>query len=187
MSTTKREHSVHTTHKAHVFAPRGVQIVAHPATHFQAHPNQTAHFRVSVDPGLGQKGTAVADSLLQTCEQDFLTLQGYFGDITPPSMPFQLIVTSGNEGASHATCAATALSIGANSGALPFMRSLVIAEEDEVFEAAFGGLRLQQRRRPVARSGKRHGPRRGRSQLRLTAGLVGPPFRHHRGPPRRLG
>jgi hypothetical protein len=47
-------------------------------------------------------------------------------------------VTAGSDGASHATCEATALSIGANSGPLQFMRSLVIAEEDEVFEANFG-------------------------------------------------
>jgi hypothetical protein len=124
--------------KTHVFAPRGVQMVAHPAAHFKAHSQQTAHFKVSVDPGLGQTGTTIADSLLQTCEQDFLTLQGYFGGITPASMPFELIVTSGSQGASHATCAATALSIGAKSGSLPFMRSLVIAEEDEVFENSFG-------------------------------------------------
>lgn len=124
--------------KPHIFAPRGVQIVAHPPAHFQAHPKQTEHFKVSVDPGLGHKGTATADSILKTCEQDFLTLQGYFGGITPASLPFHLIVTSGKQGASHATCAATALSIGAHSGSLPFMRSLVIAEEDEVFESNVG-------------------------------------------------
>jgi len=113
-------------------------MVAHSAANFQLHPKQTAHFKVSVDPGLGPAGSKVADALLQTCEQDFTTLQGYFGGITPKSLPFQLIVTSGSQGASHATCAATALSIGAHSGPLGFMRSLVIAEEDEVFEATFG-------------------------------------------------
>lgn len=123
--------------RPHVFSPRGVRVVSHPAADFKAHPKTTPHFRVSVDPGLGAKGTKVADALLATCEQDFLTLQGYFGGITPKSMPFHLIVTSGNTGASHATCAATALSIGAHSGPLEFMRSLVIAEEDEVFEANF--------------------------------------------------
>ena len=123
---------------AHVFAPRGVQEVIHPAARHQPHPKQTPHFTVSVDSGLGASGAAVADALLATCEQDFATLQGYFGGITPKSMPFHLIVTSGSTGASHATCLATALSIGAKSGPLPFMRSLVIAEEDEVFEANFG-------------------------------------------------
>jgi len=124
--------------RVHVFAPRGVQLVAHPFTNLKPHPSQTAHFRISLDSGLGTLGNKVADALLQTCEQDFTTLQGYFGGLTPASMPFEVIVTAGNQGASHATCAATALSIGAHSGPLGFMRSLVIAEEDEVFQASFG-------------------------------------------------
>ena len=124
--------------RMHVFAPRGVRVVAHPVTNLKPHPSQTAHFRISVDSGLGSLGNEVADALLRTCEQDFATLQGYFGGITPALMPFELVITSGTQGASHATCAATALSIGARSGPLGFMRSLVIAEEDEVFEASFG-------------------------------------------------
>jgi hypothetical protein len=124
--------------KSHVFSKQGVVEVIHPAGTFKAHPQQTAHFKITVDSGLGQAGTDVANALIQTCEKDFTTLQGYFGNITPKSMPFHLIVTSGNSGASHATCKATALSIGAKSGPLPFMRSLVIAEEDEVFQANFG-------------------------------------------------
>jgi hypothetical protein len=124
--------------KAHVFAPRGKRVVVHPSATFRAHATQTAHFKVSVDPGLGAAGTQIANALLQTCEQDYATLQGFFGGITPAALPFHLIVTAGSDGASHATCEATALSIGANSGPLEFMRSLVIAEEDEVFEANFG-------------------------------------------------
>lgn len=123
---------------AHVFAPRGKQMVSHPKAAFKVHPRKTKHFKVSVDPGLGQAGAQIADALLQTCEQDFVTLQGFFGGITPKGMPFHLIVTSGSDGASHQSCAGTALSIGANSGPVPFMRSLVIAEADEVFEANFG-------------------------------------------------
>ena len=57
------------TDRAHVFAPRGVKVVAHPAMQPKLHPKQTDHFKVSVDPGLGQTGATVADSLLQTCEQ----------------------------------------------------------------------------------------------------------------------
>jgi len=123
--------------KSHVIVPRGKRVVVHPSAQFRAHARQTQHFRVSVDPGLGPQGQQIADALLQTCEQDYATLQGYFGGITPASLPFQIIVTSGGDGASHATCQATALSIGARSGPLEFMRSLVIAEEDEVFEANF--------------------------------------------------
>ncbi|HXA35740.1 MAG TPA: hypothetical protein VNW26_05360 [Steroidobacteraceae bacterium] len=138
MSTEKTEQAKGTGEKAHVYSPRGVKLVAHPVTSLKKHPAQTAHFQISVDSGLGAAGTTIANSLLTTCEQDFATLQSYFGGITPASMPFHLIVTAGSQGASHATCAATALSIGAHSGPVPFMRSLVIAEEDEVFEASFG-------------------------------------------------
>ena len=123
---------------AHVYAPRGKRAVVHPSAKHHPHPRQTAHFKVSIDPGLGQVGSTVADALLQTCEQDYATLQGYFGGITPAALPFHLIITSGSDGASHASCEATALSIGARSGPIEFMRSLVIAEEDEVFEANFG-------------------------------------------------
>src|SRR5258708_8809213 len=107
--------------RSHVFATRGVQSVVHPAAALQLHPKQTEHFKVSVDPGLGSGGIAIADSLLKTCEQDFATLQTFFGGITPNSMPFHLIVTAGSQGASHATCAATTLSFGAHSGPLPFI------------------------------------------------------------------
>jgi hypothetical protein len=124
--------------RPHIFAPRGVKAVVHPPAKNQPHPKSTPHFKVSVDPGLGAAGSQVAHALLQTCEQDFLKLQTYFGGITPKLMPFHLIVTAGSTGASHATCLATELSIGAKSGPLEFMRSLVIAEEDEVFEANFG-------------------------------------------------
>src|ERR1700680_841268 len=119
MSTQKTDHGKVTPAKAHVFSPRGVRNVEHPTKNLTTHPGQTAHFRVSVDSALGSTGTMIADTLLTTCEQDFATLQIYFGGITPASLPFHLILTSGSQGASHATCAATALSIGANSGPVP--------------------------------------------------------------------
>src|ERR1700730_15531472 len=124
--------------KAHVFSLRGVNAVAHPITSLQKHSTQTAHFQISVDSGLSTKGTTIADALLATCAQRLTPLQSYFGGSPPASLPFHLILTSGGQGASHATCAATALSIGANSGSVPFMRSLVIAEENEVLQASFG-------------------------------------------------
>ena len=125
-------------HRLHVLAPRGVSLVAHPVTALKPHDAQTPHFKVSVDSGLGAKGPQVAQALLEHCEQDYATLRRYFGDIVPDRLPFELVVTSGNQGASHATCRATKLSIGAHSGALEFMHSLVIAEEDEVFMGNFG-------------------------------------------------
>src|SRR5260221_9669599 len=94
--TLKTEHEEIKLKRTHVLAPRGVQIVLHPAAKHKPHAKQTDHFKVSYDPGLGNAGAAIADALLQTCEQDFKTLQGYFGDITPKSMPFHLIVTRGS-------------------------------------------------------------------------------------------
>ena len=101
----------------------------------------TAHFTVSYDSSLGADGPTLADAILAVCEADYLRLQGYFGNITPPNLPFQIHVTTGSGGASHATCAATSISVGGRSAAgvnIAFVRSLVVAEEDEVFEAAFG-------------------------------------------------
>jgi hypothetical protein len=138
MKTKPAERKPATVKRAHVLTRRGKQMVVHPSAAFEAHPKQTQHFKVSVDPGLGQAGTDIANKLLETCEQDYTTLQGFFGKITPGALPFHLIVTSGGDGASHQSCAGTELSIGAKSGPVPFMRSLVIAEEDEVFEANFG-------------------------------------------------
>lgn len=103
--------------------------------------NSTAHFTVFYDSTLGPDGITISDAILQVCEADFVKLQGYFGGITPSGLPFNIHVTTGSNGASHATCAATNLSIGGRSAAgvnIPFIRSLVIAEEDEVFEANFG-------------------------------------------------
>jgi hypothetical protein len=128
--------------RQHVFVRTGARTVHHPPAAHQPHARSTANFRVSFDPRLGADGATIADSILQTCEQDFTTLQGFFGGITPAQLPFHIIVTTGSDGASHPGCEATELSIGANSDGenlnLPLMRQLVVAEEDEVFEANFG-------------------------------------------------
>ncbi|HEY6391832.1 MAG TPA: hypothetical protein VIX89_11175 [Bryobacteraceae bacterium] len=131
----------------HVFAPRS-RAVAHANLAAAAvHPQfnkagQTANFIVSYDARLGASGLQAAKSILQTCEGDFQTLRNVFSGTTPPDLPFQIRLTTDNTGAEHATCAATELFIGANSGDGPvdlaFMRQLVIAEEDEVFMEAFG-------------------------------------------------
>ena len=106
--------------------------VVHPATE---------HFTFSYSRTLGAEGPAVAQQLAARAEQDFTTLQGYFGGITPASLPFQIRITPGNSGASHMSCLGTQLSIGARSapaGDPAFINSLVVAEEDEVFMATFG-------------------------------------------------
>ena len=100
----------------------------------------TAHFNVFYDSTLGAAGQAAADAILATCEADYSRLQGIFGGITPANLPFNVHLTTGGNGASHATCASTTITVGANSapGNLDFMRSLLVAEADEVFEANFG-------------------------------------------------
>jgi hypothetical protein len=100
----------------------------------------TLHFTVSYDNSLID-GPTIADAVLAACEKDYSTLQRDFGGITPGNLPFNINILPGDFGASHATCAATTLSIGAQSAPgvnIPFMLSLVVAEEDEVFEAAIG-------------------------------------------------
>ena len=95
----------------------------------------TTHFSVSYDPSLGANGLTVANAILATCEADYNALRFWF-NVTPPGLPFQIHVVPGSGGASHASCAATSLSIQANSGPgvdIPFLRSLVVAEADEVF------------------------------------------------------
>ena len=125
----------------HVFVRRGESVVTHPEASLLTHPAHTPNFQVSYASSLGSDGQTIADAILATCEADYTTLQGYFGGISPAGLPFQIRVTSGNTGASHATCLATGLSIGARSAPgvdTAFMRQLVIAEEDEVFMANFG-------------------------------------------------
>jgi len=130
-----------------VFVVQGERAVIHPPPAAIAETpaadipqGSTPHFVVSYDAGLAS-GATLADAVLATCEADYTTLQGYFGGITPPGLPFTVHLTTGSNGASHAGCASVDLYIGALSGGahnIPFIRALVIAEEDEVFEAAFG-------------------------------------------------
>jgi hypothetical protein len=98
----------------------------------------TANFSVSYETSLGQTGADLAQAILQTCERDFATLQQIFGGLTPASLPFNVQITSDNTGASHASCLGTDITVGGESGAVDFIRSLLVAEEDEVFMANFG-------------------------------------------------
>jgi hypothetical protein len=73
-----------------------------------------------------------------TAEQDYATLQQVFGGITPEGLPFIVQITSDNTGASHSSCMGTDISIGGKSGSnVNFIRSLLVAEADEVFIANF--------------------------------------------------
>lgn len=103
------------------------------------HAGNTAHFKVSYLTSLGQPGADLANAILQNCERDFNTLQQAFGGITPQQMPFVVQITSDNSGASHSSCMGTDISVGGKSdGNTDFIRSLLVAEADEVFMANFG-------------------------------------------------
>ncbi len=103
------------------------------------HAGATAHFDVSYLTSLGKNGAALANAILQNCERDFTTLQQAFGGIIPQRLPFVVQITSDNSGASHSSCMGTDISVGGKSAAdVDFIRSLLVAEADEVFMANFG-------------------------------------------------
>jgi len=103
------------------------------------HAGTTAHFDVSYLTRLGHKGAALATAILQNCEPDYSTLQQVFGGITPQRLPFVVQITSDNTGTSHSSCMGTDVSVGGKSAAnVDFIRSLLVAEADEVFMANFG-------------------------------------------------
>jgi hypothetical protein len=95
---------------------------------------QTAHFIVSYAQSLGGNGPTLADAVLATCEADYNRLQGWFGNINIGSLPFNVYIKPGANGASHASCPATGLFCDAFNGTdVDLVRSLIVAEEDEVF------------------------------------------------------
>jgi len=96
----------------------------------------TAHFVVWYANSLGANGPTLADAVLGGCEADYNQLQQWFGNLNIASLPFNVFIQPGANGGRHAGCLATALSIdafGATDGDLE--KSIVVAEEDEVFMA----------------------------------------------------
>src|ERR1035437_8507363 len=78
----------------------------------------------------------LADAVLATCEADYNRLLGWFGNISIGSLPFNIYIQPGANGASHYGCAGTALYCDAFDGTdKDLIRSLVVAEADEVFMA----------------------------------------------------
>jgi hypothetical protein len=125
-----------------IYARREKRVVDHRRTEREeVHPRQTQHFRISYDASLGLLGASLAQAILNTCEDDYASLQTSFSGVIPAHLPFHIHLTPGSDGASHASCGDTHLFIGANSAPVSnpeFIQSLVVAEEDEVFEANFG-------------------------------------------------
>ena len=103
------------------------------------HAGATDHFDVSYLTKLGQQGADLAKAILANCERDYTTLRDAFGGITPGRLPFVVHITADNTGASHSSCLGTDISVGGKSGGnVDFIRSLLVAEADEVFMANFG-------------------------------------------------
>ena len=99
----------------------------------------TPHFAVDYEKRPGGERPTLADAVLARCEADYRQMSGWFGDITPPAMPFSIYVVAGNFGAYHATCAATEEHCAAFDGTNPdLIRMLQVAESVEVFSAANG-------------------------------------------------
>jgi len=125
-----------------VTAPRGGQAPTLPGMHHASKITQagnTTHFDVSYLTSLGKKGADLADAILENCERDYATLEQVFGGLTPEGLPFLVQITSDNTGASHSSCMGTDVSVGGKSGSnVDFIRSLLVAEADEVFMANFG-------------------------------------------------
>ena len=95
------------------------------------------HFDVYYLSRLGQKGADLVRN--RSCRPVSGTM--------PPGRPFSagsplegvVQITSDNSGASHSSCLGTDVMVGGNSGtSVDFIRSLLVAEVDEVFMANFG-------------------------------------------------
>jgi hypothetical protein len=102
-------------------------------------PQTNGPFRVVYDLYLGQYGAYCASMILQTCLGDLNSLEQIFGIAPPAGTVFDVVLTAANDGASHPSCIATQISIGAltdPNGNAPLLRALLVAELAEVFMAA---------------------------------------------------
>jgi hypothetical protein len=91
---------------------------------------------VNYDTSLGAQGPILADAVLATCEQDLAQLQGFFGNVIPPSLQFVInIIRDAAVGASHSPGRyGTTITCNAEGTTSPeLLRNLVVAEVDEVF------------------------------------------------------
>ena len=128
------QHRRVTIHRAHPNAAMGMH-----ARSKLTHAGATAHFDVWYLTSMRQKGATLAQAILANCERDYATLTQIFGGITPGRLPFVVQITPGATGASHSSCLGTDIQVGGKSGTnVDFIRSLLVAEADEVFMANFG-------------------------------------------------
>lgn len=109
------------------------------------HEGNTANCNVYYDPGLQGEGPLIALGVLKTCERDLATIAGWFGGITPPGLPLEVMIGlidpsgRGQGGAYHIGCAGT--QIYCDSRILPqleidYTRFVLAAELVEVYSDA---------------------------------------------------
>ncbi len=130
--------------RPHVFARPGARLGKRAKRHVGFdYPTTlrggTPHFTVYYNPSLHANGTLIADGVLASCEREYESLRGTFGGLTPPGLPFNIIIAPKIGGAYHYSCAAIDLYCDGDVGAIPDIdhtRMLVVAEEVEVFSAA---------------------------------------------------
>jgi hypothetical protein len=102
----------------------------------------TANFNVYYNPNLGTAGEIIADKVLATCERDYKIISDFFGGITPPGLPCNVIIASEVIGAYHADCKSTEIYCQAittpavNADSTCFA---LVAEVIELFSAAQAG------------------------------------------------
>jgi hypothetical protein len=137
----KRVQTTRTVHHR-VTASRQHRAATLPGTFARSqttHAGNTDHFDVSYLTSLGRRGADLASAILQNCERDYDTLSRIFDGLTPEGLPFIVQITSDSTGASHSSCMGTDISVGGESAAnVDFIRSLLVAEADEVFMVNFG-------------------------------------------------
>jgi len=115
-------------HRPHVLVPPGATLPTAKdlAGLSYIREGSTTNFVVFYDGSLGANGKNLADALLASCEWEYSMLQGWFGGITPASLPFNVYIDTGSFGAYHANCAATEIHCAAFSGTDPDIVRLVL-------------------------------------------------------------
>ena len=92
---------------------------------------QTANFIIFTDRT--PDGDAAAEAMLKDAEDDYVAVQQWFGDLTPPGLPFYVYTDPNAGGAYHITCAGTDIHVLPDRVAAP---GFLAAEIVEVFEDA---------------------------------------------------
>ena len=97
----------------------------------------TGNFYFYSKASLGTVGATVATTLAKRCEEDYSTLQNWFG-VTPGELPFQVYVVDDVSGAMHYGCANTEIYIGViprTSASASIYGLMLAAEMVDVFAA----------------------------------------------------